>query len=332
MVELPHEMKAVLLTEVGVDFKLIDACIPVPQLSDQEVLVKIEYVGLTGLDAKFVQQGTPCWQYPRVFGLDAVGVVVAGPKGGHPEVGARVMWHNDIASEGVLSEYVKVPNFALTVLPADINPALAASLPTPGMTALIALYKLQLEEGDTIFIESGNTCVGQLAVQMAYQQGLTVITSSPKQCTTALKKLGAELVLDENDADIGQKIQKHFGYDTVHGVIDMSGKYTNKLLEFLQFCGRISCVSGLATLDETLLFKKAPNIGIVSLPGAWLAKSICAQQRMSFLGNVLTDYLQQEQLCLSEKEVIAFDAVSIYEALIARINGNSHFYQVVKVA
>ncbi|KAF7773920.1 hypothetical protein PCIT_a0266 [Pseudoalteromonas citrea] len=332
MVELPHEMKAILLTEIGADFKLIDARLPVPEFSDQEVLVKVEYVGLTDLDAKFAQQGTPCWQYPRGFGLDAVGTVVAGPKGGHPEVGTRVMWHNDIASDGVLREYVTVPNFALTTLPSDVNSAVAASLPTPGMTALIALYKLQLEEGDAIFIESGNTCVGQLAIQMANQQGLTVITSSPKHASTALKKLGAELVCDEHEPNIGLKIQKHFGYDTVHGVIDISGKYTNKLLEFLQFCGRISCVSGLATLDEALLFKKAPNIGIVSLPGAWLAKSICAQQRMSFLGNVLADYLQQEQLWLSEKEIIAFDAESVQRALRSRIDGDSHSYQVIKVA
>jgi NADPH:quinone reductase-like Zn-dependent oxidoreductase len=331
MVKIPHEMKAVLLTEIGADFKLMDAQISVPTLSDQEVLIKIEYVGLTALDAKFAQQGTPCWQYPRVFGLDAVGIVVAGPKGVHPEIGTRVMWHNDIASEGVLSEYVKVPNFALTMLPFDVNPARAASLPTPGMTALIALYKLQLEEGDSVFIEAGNTCVGQLAVQMAHQQGLTVVTSSPKHCSTMLKKLGAELVVDENDDEIGQKIHRHFGYDTVNGVIDVSGKHTNKLLDVLQFCGRISCVSGLTELDEALLFKKAPNIGIVSLPGAWLAKSICAQQRMSFLGNMLTDYLQRDQLCLSETEIIAFDALSIYEALSARIKGNSHQYQVIKV-
>ncbi|MBE0367559.1 zinc-binding dehydrogenase [Pseudoalteromonas sp. MMG013] len=332
MVDFPNKMKAILLTEVGPDFKLENAQIPMPVCCDQEVLVKIEYVGLNGLDAKFAQQGTPCWQYPRVFGLDAVGTVVAGPKGVHPEVGTRVMWHNDIASEGVLSEYVKVPNFALTVLPPDINPAVAASLPTPGMTALIALYKLQLNEGDTVFIEAGNTCVGQLAIQMAKQQGLTVVTTSPKQCKTALKKLGAELVIDDKENDIAEKIQQYFGVDNVQGIIDLSGQNTNKLLELLQFCGRISCVSGLAKLDESLLFMKAPNIGIVSLPGAWLAKSICAQQRMSFLGNVLTDYLQQEQLCLSEKEIIAFDAENIHSALSARMTGTSHFYQVVKVA
>lgn len=332
MVELPSKMKAILLTEIGENFKLVNAQVAVPEYSDQEVLVKIEYVGLNGLDVKFAHQGAPCWDYPRVFGLDAVGIVVAGPKGVHPEVGTRVMWHNDIASNGVLSEYVKVPNFALTVLPSGVNPAVAASLPTPGMTALIALYKLQLNEGDTIFIESGHSCVGQLAVQMAKQQNLTVITSAPKACFNMLKKLGADLVLGEEEQGITEKIQKQFGYDNVQGIIDVTGRHINKLLALLQFCGRISCVSGLSNLDEALLFEKAPNIGIVSLPGAWLAKSLCAQQRMAFLGNVLTDYLQQEQLCLSEKEIIGFDANNIHAALSERITGTSHFYQVVKVA
>ncbi len=315
MTTIPETMNAIQLAEPGVHFRLQQAQLSTPVRTEQQVLVKVEYVGLGSLDEKFALQGTPCWQYPRVFGFDAVGTVVDAPKGMHPGVGTRVMWHNDISTQGVMSEYVAVANYALAVVPENVDPIVAACLPTPGMTALIALLKLQLDEGDSVFIESGHTCTGQLAIQFAKQQGLMVFASCPDGYQEQLKELGADAVFGEQDENLADLIQRQYGYDGVQGVIDSTGKHTNELLSLLQFCGRISCISGLSQLDDALLFKKAPNIGVVSLPGAWLAKSICAQQRMSFLGNILMENLQQESLRLSKHELVAFESGAITQAL-----------------
>ncbi|WP_170829174.1 MULTISPECIES: zinc-binding dehydrogenase [Pseudoalteromonas] len=331
MTTIPETMSGILLAEPGVHFRLQQAQLSTPKPTAQQVLVKVEYTGLGSLDEKFAQQGTPCWQYPRVFGFDAVGTVVDAPKGMHPEVGTRVMWHNDISTPGVMSEYAAVANYALAVVPEHVDPIVAACLPTPGMTALIALLKLQLDEGDSVFIEAGHTCTGQLAIQFAKQQGLMVFSNCPQGHQELLKELGADAVFSEQDENLADLIQRQYGYDGVQGVIDSSGQHTNELLSLLQFCGRISCISGLSQLDDALLFKKAPNIGVVSLPGAWLAKSICAQQRMSFLGNILMENLQQERLRLPKHELIAFESDEIARALKQRQHLPGTF-QSIKVA
>lgn len=325
-------MKAILLNKVGQNFNLEQAQVSVPKMAEQQVLVKVQYVGLGALDEKFVQIGTPCWQYPRIFGFDAVGTVVDAPKGIHPQVGTKVMWHNDISTAGVMSEYACVANYALTALPEGVDLAKAACLPTPGMTALIALFKLQLNEGDSVFIESGHSCTGQLAIQFAKQQGLMVFTNCPDDQLELVKELGADVLFSQDEQDLAAQIQRKYGYDGVQGVIDCTGEHTNELISLLQFCGRISCISGLSQLDDALLFKKAPNIGIVSLPGAWLAKSMCAQQRMSFLGNILIENLESDLLRMPFHEQINFDADAITNALKTRI-GSSHFtYQSIEVS
>jgi NADPH:quinone reductase-like Zn-dependent oxidoreductase len=325
-------MNAIMLASVGRDFELQSAQIDVPCIVDNQVLVKVEYAGLAALDERFAVQGTACWQYPRIFGFDAVGIVVDAPKGMHPTIGTRVMWHNDISSPGIMCEYASVANYALTVLPQSVDPALAASVPSAGMTALIALYKLQLNEGESVFIEAGHTCIGQLAIQFAKQQGLTVFTSSTVNDYDKLKRLGADAVFSLNDENLSEQIQRQYGYDGVQGVVDCTGQNTNQLISLLQFCGRISCVSGLSQLDDALLFKKAPNIGVVSLPGAWLAKSICAQQRMSFLGNVLIESLEQGQLHIEQHQVLEFDTEVISKALQQRINEGSTTFSSIKIA
>ncbi|MBD1581626.1 zinc-binding dehydrogenase [Pseudoalteromonas sp. S16_S37] len=330
--KIPNTMQAIQLSKIGHDFCLEQAELAVPKITEQQVLVKIEYVGLGALDEKFAQIGTPCWQYPRVFGFDAVGTVVDAPIGVHPKVGTKVMWHNDISTPGVMSEYASVANYALTVLPEGIDPAKAACLPTPGMTALIALFKLQLNEGDSVFIESGHSCTGQLAIQFAKQQGLVVFTNCVAGQQDLLKSLGADAVFEQGEHDLAEQIQRKYGYDGVQGVIDCTGERTNELISLLQFCGRVSCIAGLSQLDDALLFKKAPNIGIVSLPGAWLAKSICAQQRMSFLGNMLAESLVNDSLSIHSHELIGFDADSITSALKERIHSRHGTFQSIKLA
>ena len=107
-----------------------------------------------------------------------MGIVVKAPKGLYPNVGARVMWHANLGKQGVLSEYAKVPNFAVSVVPDCIEPRQAATLPCAGMTALISLDKLQIAEGDTLLIEAGagaNGQIGKMVVNLLRNQDRPVV-------------------------------------------------------------------------------------------------------------------------------------------------------------
>ena len=60
---------------------------------------------------------------------------------------------------------------------------------------------------------------------------------------------------------------------------------------------------------------KAPNIGIVSLCGSWLSNSICAQQRMAFVGDALAEKLSQGEITLPNHSKIQPNHTELVTAL-----------------
>jgi NADPH:quinone reductase-like Zn-dependent oxidoreductase len=315
-INVPKTMQAVVLSEPNEQVHLTDIKLEVPNCNDNELLVKVEYVGLNPLDAQYAKSGFCKWQYPHILGLDAVGIVVKAPKGIYPNVGARVMWHANIGGQGVLSEYTTVPNFAVSVVPESVDPKVAATLPCAGMTALISLEKLQIIEGETLLIEAGAGVVGQFAIQFAKQRGADVFTTASKRNHKLVKDLGADVVFDYHDKKLCEKIRRALGPQGFDAVIDsIGGNVTSRNIELMRFCGRIACLKPLPKFEEELLFRKAPNISIVSLGGAWLSKSLCAQQKMSFMSNLLLESVATETLKVPEIHLIQFTAEHISAVL-----------------
>ena len=325
-------MQAIVLPCANEQMQLEQVQLSVPQCCDNELLIKIEYVGLNPLDAQYAKTGFCHWQYPHILGLDAVGVVVNAPKGIYPNLGARVMWHASMGDQGVLSEYAKVPNYAVSVIPDSINSAHAAALPCPGMTALISLDKLQITEGDTLLIDGGAGAVGQIAIQFAKQRGADVFTTAAKRNHKLVRSLGADVVFDYQDSNLCQKIRRELGPQGFDAILDtIGGDATQRNIELMRFCGRIACLKPLPNFEQELLFRKAPNISIVSLAGAWLANSLCAQQRMSFMSNLLLENLAKGDLVVPDISLVDFNAEHISAALHKQLAGGFTGKQVVKL-
>ena len=330
---IPSSMQAIALIEPNEDINLTDIQLPVPQCTGNELLVKVEYVGLNPVDAQFAKSGFCLWQYPHVLGLDAVGVVVKAGKGVFPGVGERVMWHASIGEQGILSEYAKVPNYAVSIIPQQLASDKAATLPCAGMAALISLDKLAVTEGDTLFVEGGAGAVGQFAIQFAKQRGADVFTTASKRNHKLVKQLGADVVFDYNDKTLCDKIRRELGPQGFDAVIDiMGGESTIQNIELMRFCGRIACLNPLPNFEQQLMYRRAPNISIVSLGGAWLANSLCAQQRMSFMGNLLLETVSNGEIIPPEVLAVDFNAKAVSSALNKQLTGGFTGKQVVKIS
>lgn len=331
-VDLPGTMHAIVLVEPNEQLSLSDVQVPLPTQSEQELLVKVEYVGLNPIDADLAKKGFCQWQYPHIIGFDAVGTVVKAAKGIFPNVGDRVMWHSNIGEQGVLSEYASVPNFAVSVVPDNVSGNDAATLPCAGMTALIALKKLQISQGETIFIDAGAGAVGQFAIQFAKQLGAYVFTTAAKGNHKLVKKLGADAVFDYQDKKLIEKITRELGPQGFDAVLDsIGGESTSRNIELMRFCGRIVCLKPLPYFDEKLLFKKSPNISILSLAGAWLSNSLCAQQHMSFMSNQLLESVANKTILIPAIKAIEFNAQAVSSALNTQINGGFTGKQIIKI-
>lgn len=326
-------MRAIVLPQPSEHITLADVELPIPQCVNNELLVKVEYVGLNPNDGRFAKSGCCAqWQYPHILGLDVVGVVVKANKGTFPAVGERVMWHANVGEQGALCEYTKVPNYAVSVVPDTLEPHIVATLPCSGMAALISLEKLMIAEGDTIFIEGGAGAVGQFAIQYAKQRGATVFTTASKRNHKYVKQLGADMAFDYNDKQFCKKIRKELGPQGFDAVIDtIGGEATARNVELMRFCGRIACLNPLPCFTEELMYRRAPNISIVSLGGAWLANSLCAQQRMSFMGNLLLESVLNGDIKTPLVTLVDFNAESVSAALHKQLNGGFTGKQVVKV-
>jgi NADPH:quinone reductase-like Zn-dependent oxidoreductase len=331
---IPSLMHAIALERANEQLDLIDIEIPVPECGDNELLIKVEAVGLNPRDAKFVESGfCNTWKSPHIVGIDAVGIVVKSQKGVFPTVGQRVMWHANVSGPGVLSEYTKVPNFAVSVVPKRITANEAATLPCAGMAALIALEKLHIIEGTTLLVEAGAGAVGQFAIQLAKQRGADVFTTASKRNHKLVKKLGADAIFDYKDKKLCEKMSRELGAQGFDAVLDtVGGDSTIRNVELMRFSGRIACFKPLPVFEQSLLNRKAPNIGIISLSGAWLANSLFAQQKMSFMGNLLLEELSKGEIKIPEISLVDFNAKSVSVALNKQIAGGFTGKQIVQVS
>lgn len=104
----------------------------------------------------------------------------------------------------VMDRYVPVEWDLSSVLPSNINPQQAASIPIPFATAMQALFlRLKLpqypetaQDAPWILIWSGATSVGQYAIQLAKLSGLRVATTASPSRWDLLRGLGADVVVD----------------------------------------------------------------------------------------------------------------------------------------
>ncbi|WP_338365514.1 zinc-binding dehydrogenase [uncultured Pseudoalteromonas sp.] len=330
---IPQTMRAIVLPQPDEQICLRDVEVDVPECTNNELLVKVEYVGLNPVDAHFAKSGFCKWQYPHILGLDAVGVVVKANKGVFPNVGERVMWHANIGEQGVLSEYTTVPNFAVSVVPDELSPAQAATLPCAGMAALISLDKIAIADGDTVLIEGGSGAVGQFAIQYAKQRGADVFVTASKRNHKLVKQLGADVVFDYNDKKLCEKIRRELGPQGFDAVIDtIGGETTLRNIELMRFCGRIACLNPLPHFDQNLMYHRAPNISVVSIGGAWLANSLCAQQRLSFMGNLLLEGALSGEIKTPAITAVDFTADSVSAALNNQIAGGFTGKHIVQIS
>jgi NADPH:quinone reductase-like Zn-dependent oxidoreductase len=107
----------------------------------------------------------------------------------------------------------------LTIISDRLWTAIQALFHTPRLA--LKEHKASDEPAPWILVYSGATSVGQFAIQLAHAYGYRVIATAAPKNFDFLKTLGADVVLDYNDADVSEKIKLAtsdslaFGLDTI---------------------------------------------------------------------------------------------------------------------
>ncbi|GJZ94121.1 2-methylene-furan-3-one reductase-like protein [Tanacetum coccineum] len=203
--------------------------VPVPQINDDQVLVKVVAAALNPYDFKrrqgYVQQYASDSALPIIPGLDVAGIVVkVGSDVESLKEGDQV--YGDVIEKvfdepkqfGTLAEYVAVEEKLLALKPKNLDFIQAAALPVAIETAYEGLERAKFSEGKSILVLNGAGGVGSLVIQLAkhvFGASKVAATSSTGKLEL-LKSLGVDVAIDytmENFEDLPDK------YDVVYDCI-----------------------------------------------------------------------------------------------------------------
>lgn len=190
--------RAAFITKTGGPEVLQWGEIDLPELKDNQVLVKTEYVGVNPVDTYLRAGKMPdkVTKFPYVPGFDVVGTVEKVGKGVKDfQVGQKV-W--SASGQGASAEHVIVDADELFILPKNADPQQAAALAQVACTACRGLIQsAQLHANETLYVQGAAGNVGSALVQLAKALGAKVIAATHGEEKMAwCKELGADQVID----------------------------------------------------------------------------------------------------------------------------------------
>jgi NADPH2:quinone reductase len=248
---ITETMRAVVPDGPGPPEALVIREIPVPEPAAGSVLIKVKAFGLNRSELHTrlgLAQGVT---FPRVPGIEAVGVVAKCP-GGEFAAGQQVatlMGGMGRTFDGGYAEYTCVPAGQVIPFLSDLDWPVLGAVPEMLQTANGSLdVGLDARSGQSILIRGGTSSVGMATAVLARQRGMTVLSTSRNPAKAeALTRVGADHVLID-DGNVAAQVRRIYagGADTaieligtptlpdtlgsvrLHGVVCFTGMLSNQ--------------------------------------------------------------------------------------------------------
>ena len=258
-------MKAIQISEPSV-MKVID--IAEPQMGDDEVLLKMKYVGFCGSDLSTFRGGNPMVKMPVVpgheVGAEIVSVGKNVPEGLKPGMTVTVnpytncgkcascrngrvnaCQHNEtlgVQRWGAMREYLVLP--WEKVIPAGLLTPRTCALVEPMSVGFHAVSRAQVTDIDVVMV-IGCGMVGMGAVVRSAQRGATVVAVDIDDDKLILaRQMGASYTINSKTEDIHARLLEMtsgFGPDVVIEAVGSAPTYQMAVDE-VAFTGRVICI------------------------------------------------------------------------------------------
>ncbi|GMA46617.1 NADPH:quinone reductase [Tetragenococcus muriaticus] len=203
--------------------KLEELTLPLPEISENEVLVEIVAASINPIDLKIRDGKLKLllhYDMPLVLGNDFAGrIVKIGGKVTKFKVGDEVYGRPKKSKIGTFAEYIGIDQADIALKPKNLTFEEAASIPLVGLTSYQALHDvMQVQPGDKVLIQAGSGGIGTIAIQLAKLMGVYVATTASDKGKDLVTRLGADQIVNyrkENFAEVLSDFDDV--YDTLGG-------------------------------------------------------------------------------------------------------------------
>jgi putative PIG3 family NAD(P)H quinone oxidoreductase len=247
MRNLPKSMRAVSIAEPGAPEVLQTVSAPVPELTRNDVLIKVAAAGVNRPD---VLQRQGLYPLPSdaspLPGLEVSGEIVAtGPGVTRWQEGDSVM---ALTHGGGYAEYCRVDETHCLAAPGALTMIEAAAIPETFFTVWYNVFmRGRLSAGETFLVHGGSSGIGTTAIQLAKAFGCTVLTTagSDEKCRFC-EDLGADKAINYKSEDWQQVVRDATDGRGVDVLLDMvAGPYMQKNLDSMALEGRYVIIAFL---------------------------------------------------------------------------------------
>ena len=193
--------------------------------------------------------------------------------------------------DGYATEYIAIPETALTKIPNNLNLKEAATLPCAGLTAWRALVdEGKLKAGESVLVQ-GTGGVSVFALQLAKTYGATVIaTSSSEEKLEKLKALGADHLINyKTHPEWGKEVLKLTNNEGVAHVVEVGGAGTfSESVRCTKLAGHIALIGVLS----------GPSVSEIILPRIFLKQIRLSGIAMANQDSqiAMVDYLEKNEI------------------------------------
>jgi len=193
-------MKAIILNEFGPASNLHLSNLPVPEINNEEVLIKINSISINPVDIK-TREGKGMAggikERPIILGWDISGEVTE-TNSSHFKKGDEVFGMVNFPGHAkAYAEYIAAPANQVVLKPSNISHDEAAAACLAALTAwqnMTEHYKVT--RGQKVLIHAGSGGVGHFAVQIAKHLGAYVVATSSEENKRFVLSLGADEHID----------------------------------------------------------------------------------------------------------------------------------------
>ncbi len=251
---MTRSMRAVVVEEPGPASNLQLRDVPIPEPTDDQVLIRVKAFGLNRSELHFRSGVASTGSFPRIPGIEATGVVEAAP-GGQFMPGAQVMTMMGGMGrvfDGGYAEYVVVPASQVIKFRSSLPWVQLGAVPEMLQTADGSLrVGLEAKPGQSLLIRGGTSSVGLTLAVLGKLRGMTVYSTTRRpEARDLLESVGVDHVLIDDGAVAVQV--RDLQPEGVDGAVELVGVNTMKDTLRAVRTGGVVCFTGMLSDQWTI--------------------------------------------------------------------------------